>query len=324
MRINIATALDDNYIRYTYVMLVSLLENQNPDDEIYAYILHAGIKQENIVALKELEEKYHSCKMIFMLIDENTFGRKLLTKEGWPMATYYRLLLPDIIDEDIDRLLYLDGDIVVNSSLREVYFSDFEGNILCACEDCTGQDTLVSADKIAKIVYESGRKYFNAGFLLWDFARWKKEYSLNVYMLKLGEIEDYLYALDQDILNYTHVDETKILDNKKYNLFAKVAFSEWEMKCEEIEKSATVIHYATQKPWMGEYVHCDNEKIWWKYAKLSPYYDELINDFMDACLGNPHVYDLVTKLIYENKRLSEEVKLRTELNDKLLSIIEGK
>ena len=58
MRINLATSTDDKYARYAYVMIVSALENKNDEDEIFFYLLHAGLKERYLSDFKAIEDRY--------------------------------------------------------------------------------------------------------------------------------------------------------------------------------------------------------------------------------------------------------------------------
>ena len=56
-RMNIAISLNQNYFRYTYVMLYSLLSN-NQDSKIYLYVLHHDLTENALKAFATLLAKY--------------------------------------------------------------------------------------------------------------------------------------------------------------------------------------------------------------------------------------------------------------------------
>ena len=83
------------------------------------------------------------------------------------MESFYRLVLPEILPEEIERILYLDVDIVVNHSLKELYHTEFDGNALCACpEPFSGIGVFQYRDEMFQEHVREGFTYFNSGVLL--------------------------------------------------------------------------------------------------------------------------------------------------------------
>lgn len=64
-----------------------------------------------------------------------------------------------------------------------------------------------------------------------------------------------------------------------------------------------VIHYATSKPWNGNCLHCDIEQLWWDYAKLTPFYNEFLEQMVYETINSTEVFQYVTALQQENKQL---------------------
>ena len=116
-RMNVATALDDNYAKYTYVMLYSLFTN-NEDAEIYVYLLQNSLTEESIQNLEKLCDTYRN-HLCLLDVNEDTMDQRLLQTDNWTMETCYRLQLFDILPSEVDRLLYLDVDMVINQSVSE-------------------------------------------------------------------------------------------------------------------------------------------------------------------------------------------------------------
>lgn len=323
MRINLATSTDDKYARYAFVMIVSALENKLPGDEICFYLMNSGLQKRYLDDFKELEKEYEGFIFSPLYIDSERFSKKLPVDEKWPIAIYYRLMLPDILPEDVSRLIYTDVDVIINKPLNDLFDIDLEGKLICACEDYGTDEEAARSVYMIDHLLQKGKKYYNSGVLMLDIAGLKAQYSFDDYMKTAMELLDRLHAPDQDVINYVHQDEIKEIDKNIYNMLAKRAYADG-MKLDEICEKCSIIHYANQKPWSGKFIHCDTEILWWNYARLTPYKEELTEEFMNECLGDPYVYDLVTDLMIENKKLKEEVELRKQLNEKLLSIVEGK
>lgn len=319
-RMNIATALNSKYMRYTYVMLTSLFMN-NPNTAIHVYLLHSDLSESDQTHLSELAAK-HGHSIHFLKINREDFPATLPTTAAWSLETYFRLMLLDILPGDVDRLLYLDVDMIIDKSLSELYSTDFEGANFCACKDMTVDfPTGDSRDKIFKDHIAGGFTYFNAGMMLWNIENLRSEYSFKKYM-ELAKVLDYqMLAPDQDLLNYMHANQIKFVDEYNYDLFSRMAYN-GGVHYEDVKRETTIIHFAGMKPWEGQYIHYDIEKLWWDYAKQTPFYHELLEEFVQDCTSSPLIYDTMTQLSEDKKRLSAELSKSTTLCQKLLSMME--
>lgn len=133
-RINIALSLNHKYMRYAYVMLTSLFENQPNSLKLYIYFLYSDLTKEDKLKLEDVV-KSHGGEAYWLSVNVELFLSNLPISTGWSLEIYYRLLLADILPEEIERILYLDVDIIINHSLENLFFTDLEGKLLGACAD---------------------------------------------------------------------------------------------------------------------------------------------------------------------------------------------
>ena len=81
------------------------------------------------------------------------------------MASFYRLVISDMVDDE--KCLFLDGDIIVNSDLSELYCTDLEGVYLAGVKDCCIQhDMERQASYKDVLAIPTMDNYINAGVLL--------------------------------------------------------------------------------------------------------------------------------------------------------------
>lgn len=137
--INIATALNRKYLEYTVVMLCSLCENNN--EHIDAYLLHSELIPQDIDLIKNSLSKYN-ITIISVKINKSDFDDRLPINTQWSIETYYRLMLMDILPESVNRLMYLDVDLIINGSIEELYHVDFAGDDAIAVDDSNGKHTI--------------------------------------------------------------------------------------------------------------------------------------------------------------------------------------
>jgi len=302
-------------------MLTSLFENQPKDLDIHIYLLQSDLTNEDKAHLQNVVESYGGTLHIIQM-DRSLFPTSCPVSDSWSLEIYYRLALLDVLPKDVDRLLYLDVDIIVNKSLCEIYFEDFEGNMLCACADIPFAVHFDSQWNIFNEHLEKGMIYFNSGVMLWNIEAMRNKYNLEDY-LKVAQKLDYnLVAPDQDLLNYVHWNNVKLLDGNVYNLFARIAYNH-DVHYEEVKEQVVIIHFAGCKPWNGYSVHFDIEQLWWDYAKKTPFYFQLMEEFVYETINDSFLYDTMEKISEEKRVLSEELNKSAVLCQKLLQMVQG-
>ncbi|MCM1467020.1 MAG: glycosyltransferase family 8 protein [Alistipes sp.] len=325
MRMNVAVSLNQKYFYYTYVMLTSLYEN-NREAEVHTYVLHQDLEEESLVAFKELACSYGG-EIHELKIDVSRFSDKLPVYVQWTVEMYFRLMLVEILPKEVSRILYLDVDMIVNKSLTDLYRIDFGDKLLAACRDKT-------VEQLANIknrqIYDKRRQifppestkecaYFNSGMILFNIEQMRNRYSFDDYMKAAEELNYDFSAPDQDILNYVHWKEVLLVNENIYNKFARIALNEgWNY---EAMSDTCIIHYAGHKPWNADNIHFDIELFWWEYAKKTPYYHQLCNEFIEKSMKDTSVMDYVKELLRENGELKENLNKSIDMNNKLIEMV---
>ena len=198
--INICVATDDNYSKYASVVIASAITNSKDDEKINAYILDGGIKEENKEKINELK-KLKNCEITFVKIDNSMFSDylKVKTHKYVSLPTYYRLKLPTLLP-DVKRVIYLDCDIIVNSSLYDLFNADLGGFALGGVLD------------LNKKMVKLNPTYVNAGMLVMDIQA-MKEQNLEEEFLKYTLLhQEKIKVGDQEIINEVLKGKIKLLD----------------------------------------------------------------------------------------------------------------
>lgn len=238
--INVCLATDNNYAPYAGVVIASALKNSNPEDKLSFYILDGGIEEENKNKIRNLTS-IKDCRINFVSIDETLFEdyKKLTTHSYITLATYYRLKIGQLLNEDVKRIIYLDCDVIVNSSLSELFSTDLEDNYMGGVIDIRVKYKPKWKDKI----------YVNAGMLLIDVDKIRKDNIEEKFLEYTKNNFDNIKAGDQDIINFTLEGKIKILDDL-WNVQVSSFLSR-----SSFTKHPKIIHYvAKRKPWkFGSY-----------------------------------------------------------------------
>lgn len=252
-KINVCLACDDNYAKYAGVVIASILTNANIDDELAFFILDGGIsqgKKDEINSLKSIK----NCEIKFISINENLFEeyKKVITHKYLSIPAFYRLKISKLLP-DTKKIIYLDCDIVVNSSLKELFNSDLSDCIIGGVKD------------INKRMLKKNPNYVNSGMLVMDlekiknndvehqFEEWTKQ---NIDSIKMG---------DQQIINEVLKGKIKILSDvwnvQSSNFINRSSYT----------NNPKIIHYvAKKKPWhFGSFSYHKN--YYFKYLELTPW-----------------------------------------------------
>lgn len=314
---NIAISINKKYVPIAYVMMTSLFKN-NKSGSIRLYLLNSELEKDDIGVLEELTQKYNN-ELVPLHVDRDSFPRQLPTTKLWSIETYYRLVLPDLLPRDMDRILYLDVDIIVQDDLHELYNTDFEGNHFIACDDADpfGKN-FPGRVEMFKEPFANGYRYINAGVMLWNLTYLREHYTANDYFDLAGKYDYKMTALDQDLLNYTHWGHIKYADSR-YNYFARIRSNMGDTV--DDARKAAIIHYLSEKPWDADGYHYPIEKIWWEYARETPYYMDLLESFLEKTLTDRTLFLHASELFKTNQDLQKNLNESLALNKKLFAML---
>ncbi len=170
-------------------------------------------------------------------------------------STYLRWLIPDVLPESADRVLYLDTDTIVLRSLRPLLEMDIQGHPLAGVLDMNSGE-LMGHHQIPA--------YINSGVLLMNLDVWRREaLSRRCIAFAQAHPEQLRYA-DQCAVNLVLAGRVKLLD-RRWN--APVA----PIQGLEIREDAAILHFLTgDKPWQAWYSH-PRGRDYWRYLDVSPW-----------------------------------------------------
>ena len=289
--ITIVFAPDNNYCKYFSVALQSLIENAAPDRFYDIIVFSTDISHRNKKMIFEMLPSNFSLRFfdVSSFINEKLGSFKFIEKNHWSVSAYYRLFIPFLMP-DYEKVLYLDSDICILDSLTELFDTEPEGNQLLAVLDI---DTPVYPQtRINHILNtlklkQTGR-YFNSGMVLFclkniDLQKYLKEWE------KTLKIEKLLFP-DQDILNVIFENTTKLVSYKwnfQYHIpmyhpdYLEIVTGEYKEDYLKSNEKPCIIHYTSEiKPWSyPKEVHAE---YFWKYARKSPFYEEILFDNLVA------------------------------------------
>lgn len=169
-----------------------------------------------------------------------------------PRASYFRLYLPKLLPQSIEKVLYLDGDIIVRGSLVGLWNTDLSNYAIAAVPDMR----IGTIDRYNRLRYSPQKGYFNAGVLLINLKFWREHQVLDSFLDFIINNPNSIVAHDQDVLNYTFQD-LKLTLPIKYNLQHGFLWKSplcyyWEYENEILEarKDPVILHFTSaNKPY---------------------------------------------------------------------------
>ena len=284
--IPIAISINDKYTLPALVFVTSLMEHIGPKTKYEIYVMTAdGYPENNKVKFNKLVKKYgeEKLKVAFLNMKDryvpHTYGIHI-TKE-----TYFRVYLSDLLP-NIDKLLYLDVDMINFKDLTEVYNMNMENKlyIYAMVDDYNHRAELYRFNI-------KPDKYLNAGTLLMDLKKIKASGFDKKLQKFISQNSNSLEHHDQTAINVVYNNHLGVLPIRyvifNFNTFQdlvnfnnaqdkKYRRSEGELK--EAYNNPFLIHYAGYtKPW--EKKQSTFREYWWYYAKKSEFYKEILQKY---------------------------------------------
>lgn len=273
---NVAYHLTDNYAKISGTSIVSLFENNKDIDEINVYLIENGFTQKTKDKFTELANKYGR-KIYFIPmpnLNGDDFNLGLVSiKKKWMFDSYSRLFLDRLLPEDVERIIYLDGDTLVLGSLKKLWEMNLDGNCCAACLDC------VSEPYYKLFGINTKNRYCNSGLILIDLMAWRKKEIGNKVKLYVQKNNGYVFFMEQTVFNAVLQNEMVYLPFK-YNVSSLVQVLSYddlmklrkplhfytEKEVEKAKKNPIVIHmtgffYVINRAWNEVTNHPDKERF---------------------------------------------------------------
>jgi len=213
--IRLLVTLNKGYVPQLCILLTSIYLN-NPGEMIELYLLYNELPEECKARIIQYCSRFGS-KFFPIRTDDYLFHDAPVSKR-YPKEMYFRLLAPHLLPHHIQRVLYLDPDILVINPLRPLWEIDLQGRLFAAAAH-TGKTEL--ANNVNRIRLKTAHDYFNSGVLLMDLSAGRKEIVLDELFHYVAEHENILLLPDQDVLNALYGDRIFPVDDALWNYDAR-------------------------------------------------------------------------------------------------------
>ena len=261
-------AIDDSYSKFVAVSIKSLIMNANNNYNYDINVIYENLSEENAEKLKSLETD--NVKIILTEMNQNLsmitdkLGNRL-REYTFTLTIFFRLFIP-VMFPKYHKCIYIDADTVIPGDISRLYNEDLEDNYLGCIVDKSTIDNEILASYFEEVVGIPRDKYINSGVLLMNSKK-LRELKIDEKFLDLYTKYGFdVIAPDQDYINsmcYGHIKYLSDIYDAMPNPNNK-----------EVE-NPVIIHYNLfLKPW--QYENVQYYDYFWKYAKFTPYYDEIL------------------------------------------------
>ena len=275
---NIVLCADHKFVMPCGVLICSICMN-NKNSIIHFYIItDDSLTNEDKADIENILTTTNPQTSIVYLYVLEKFVQKISWYKNnyYPKQIFYRLFMSELLPDDVDKVIYLDCDIIVRKSIEELWRMPLNDNYVGIVPD-GGSGSLETYNRLQ---YSIELGYFNSGVMLVNIAQWRKD---DIFQKILNYIEDNKNSIvlgDQDPMNYLFRCK-KVHVPMKYNvqpsflyLYKYMSFSIYQYKEEldEARKNPVVLHFAGCRPWEKGCNHPYKEEFF-KYQSKTKWKD---------------------------------------------------
>lgn len=261
----IACSIDENYLDHLFVMLTSLFCS-NRKNTFHIFIIHNFLVE---TQKKNISQFFKGINSTFDLIyiDDTIIKEDAIVSGHISLSAYYRIYLPKILPLHINKVLYVDVDIVVKKDLGVLWEKSIVNHSHFAVEDKGFSDLYKQ-----NLMMENNSKYFNSGILFINLNYWRENNIFEKCIIFLKNYKNRIQLHDQDVLNSILCNQWKELPyayNAQESIFRKDLPLYRNKNYLNAYFNPIIIHFTGgghSKPWYKECRHeLKNEYAYYYY-----------------------------------------------------------
>lgn len=222
--INICLTADENYSMQAGVCITSILYN-NPNTEFRFFLLTDSYSKETKDRFCVLEHEFHTSIILIDVTEKlkqlnksALYVREAVNNSGIITFTYARLFIGSLLPEKIVKVIYIDCDTFCRNGIERLFDYEIKG-IMGAVID------LYPVEYNAAIGFADNDLYFNAGVLLINLDKWRKENVEQNILEYIYNLKHTLFMRDQDILNLLLKNKIDIIPLEYNMMYISRAYS---------------------------------------------------------------------------------------------------
>lgn len=245
---------DNNYVLQFLVTLSSLVHHVNNKD-LNVYLITCGLSKANEAYIKKWSS-VNSIEVHLCHVDVHELDWLIPYENAWSRFMFLKLYIPYVIPNEVRRILYLDVDILVTSSIAKLFELDIYDYALAAVEDTPD---CIMHKKRCGIPKES--PYINSGVMVINMDKWRTAANANLFWTYIRNNTEKGGVNDQDVINTVFQNQICLLP-LRYNVtnhcfgFHPNLLPVHLQQLEDAYYAPIIIHFTNwNKPWIGGTCH---------------------------------------------------------------------
>lgn len=284
---NVIWSTSDSYAEIAAASIVSLLENCKDIDEINIFVIDMGISEKHKSGIRQMVEAYgRNLTFLEKLNIENLTGTHIDVGR-WHISTFSRLFLLHVLPDGINKIIYIDCDMIIRHSLKELWEMDMEGSWVMSADDCRGKNYR------SNIGIPEESIYTNNGLMVIDLEAWKQNDVEPMFINFIKKYNGDITYMDQGVLNgvFQPLNKVRLLPisynaqtacyDLGYDGLEACRKPVWAYTKEEFNRGIgdpVVVHFTTcfysgTRPWFKKDSH-PYRKEFLKYRAMTSWKDE--------------------------------------------------
>ena len=166
---NVVYSSSDSYSMVAGISMYSLLESNQSVDELNIFLIENGMSQENKDKFTTMCRKFNRQITFIPISDIEKLTNSSINIGRWNISTFARLFYSSLLPEWVDKVIHIDCDTMIMSSLEPLWNIDMKDKIVAGAYDCIGDsykkeigmkpdDTYISAGNIMLNLAEIRRR----------------------------------------------------------------------------------------------------------------------------------------------------------------------
>jgi lipopolysaccharide biosynthesis glycosyltransferase len=296
---------DNNYWQHMGATLASLLSS-NGRHRFRILVCSLEPNPENEMKIRQIAQEFGNATVEFILFTPK-YREALPVDRYISLGAYLRLFVTEYVDPALDKLLYLDSDLIIRKDIETLWAADIDAYLAAAAVEPRFHEN-------PGIV--PGEPYFNSGVMLINLSRWRSEGDLIEQFIACAKQKfSALPYWDQDILNIVLRGRVAFL-SPRWNFHAiyaellpeQLGFARDEFL--SIRRNPDIIHFTSKdKPW--HYIpEPQYKRCYWEALSRTPWKGAVP---LGYTRGN------ALRKVLKMKRLKQQVRLHGAQSFSVLS-----
>lgn len=268
---------DLNYAPHLAAAMMSVLENGAGEDFRF-YVIQQDFDARTRAHFATMLAPYRNARLEWVDLEIPRAGEYKLAKH-LTLAAYFRIFIPDLLPRSAERAIYLDSDIVVTGSLRELWTVELGDRAIAAVRDPVRTEADLH-ERYVKLGLPPDAHYFNSGVMVLNLRKWREQRLAERIAAFVVEHPERISWNDQDALNgVLYADYVPL--PAQWNFQRRMC----HMLPRELSLSVSdylrlwhgprIVHFTENvKPWSYRDGH-PYAHLYFRYLKATPFHDQV-------------------------------------------------